>query len=404
MVRIALFGGTFDPFHLAHLRLVNKVSALGKYDEIIVMPTGPSPHKERRISFAGYRFETVRLALSSSEERVSVSDAEIVETGASYTIRTVQYLKNKYFEESGVETRIDLLIGSDSLLAIGHWYKSNQLLKEVDLLVAVRGNGQDERIRAVADCLRQKYQVRIDFLEWEPVTISSTEIRARLIAGESADHLLPAAVSDFLSEQQVFSFADEMSVFNEQDWSYLQRLEQLQWPLLDQERRVHVLNVMQYAVHLALKHNVDPRQAAVAGLLHDIAKNLPLSEQYDLSRDGFEELHDKIVHAPASATFVSSELGISDQDICSAIRWHTTAHPQLSDLGKIIYLADKIEYGREFKSLPPIRERAEHDLDGAMLLCMSEVFCALRRQGLPAHPYTLAAYETIMRRNSGKQA
>ena len=65
MVRIALFGGTFDPFHLAHLRLVNKVSALGKYDEIIVMPTGPSPHKERRISFAGYRFETVRLALSS---------------------------------------------------------------------------------------------------------------------------------------------------------------------------------------------------------------------------------------------------------------------------------------------------------------------------------------------------
>ena len=105
------------------------------------------------------------------------------------------------------------------------------------------------------------------------MTISSTEIRARLIAGESADHLLPAAVSDFLSEQRVFSFADEMSVFNEQDWSYLQRLEQLQWPLLDQERRVHVLNVMQYAVHLALKHNVDPRQAAVAGLLHDSEKS-----------------------------------------------------------------------------------------------------------------------------------
>ena len=48
------------------------------------------------------------------------------------------------------------------------------------------------------------------------------------------------------------------------------------------------------------------------------------------------------LYAPASATFVSSELGISDQDICSAIRWHTTAHPQLSDLGKIIYLADKM--------------------------------------------------------------
>ncbi len=403
MVRIALFGGTFDPFHLAHLRLVNTVSALGKYDEIIVMPTGPSPHKERRISFAGYRYETARLALCVSEGNASVSDTEIVEAGASYTIRTVRRLKKTYAEDIGSEPKIDLLIGSDSLLVIENWYQSDLLLKEVDLLVAVRGNGCVDEIRSVADNLRQKHQVGIEFLAVEPLDISSTEIRAKLIAGERADHLLPAGVNEFLSEQRVFSFSDAMSVFNDQEWSYLQRLEQLQWPLLDQERRVHVLNVMQYAVHLALRHNVDPWQAAVAGLLHDIAKNLPLAEQYDLCRDSFDELHDKIVHAPASAVYVSSTLGISDEDICSAIRWHTTAHPQLGDLGKIIYLADKIEFGREFKSLSPIREIAEYNLDSAMLLCMSEVFCALQRGGLTAHPYTLAAYETIMRRNSDQQ-
>ncbi|HHV41526.1 MAG TPA: nicotinate (nicotinamide) nucleotide adenylyltransferase [Clostridiaceae bacterium] len=398
MFRIALFGGTFDPFHLAHLRMVEHIWSLQIYDQIIVMPTGPSPHKERRISFAGYRYESARLAVREFEEKVSVSSEEITSRGASYTIFTVKKLRDKFISLCGDAVKIDLLIGSDSLQTVEKWYQADLLLRKVGLLVAVRNKELIKEIRLKADSLRQKYGTEIRLLELEPLTISSTEIRGLLQANESAEHLLPASVSSFLTQNRVYSFVEAMSELSDESWDYLQSLEQIQWPLLDEERRVHVLNVMQYAVELARLHDVDLRKTAIAALLHDIAKYLPLKQQYEYAGDFFEQLNDKIVHAPASANFAREQLNIEDEEIWAAICYHTTSHPQNSDLGKIIYLADKIEYGREYKSLPPIRRMAEKDLDRAMLLCMKEVFVALSRQGFPTHPYSKAHYESIIKK------
>jgi len=390
-VRVALFGGAFDPFHLAHLEMINSCWALGKYEQLIVMPTGLSPHKNLQASLAAYRYETCRLALQDHEEEIILSDEEIVYPGISYTVDTVGRLKAAAATDA---LTIDLLIGSDSLLAIHKWYKYEQLLKEVGLVVAVRNPAQIKEINDQAQKISRQYNTRIEILQMEPIPISSTKVREALLGGESADHLLPPSVASFINNNMIYAFASDLSDLSS-DWLYLQKLEQIQWPLLSQERRVHVLNVMQYSIHLAKIHKVDLRRAAVAGLLHDYAKYLPLDDQYEAAPQDFIDLNDKIVHAPACAYYVKSDLGIDDQGILDAICYHTTSHPQIDDLGKIIYLADKIEYGREFKSLPPIRRMAELDLDRAMLMCLDEVFLALERQGREAHPFTKASYDTI---------
>ncbi len=387
-MRVVLFGGAFDPFHLAHLEMIKKTRALDIYDQIIVMPTGLSPHKQQKASFAAYRYESCRLGLISCDERVVLSDEEILYPKISYTLHTVRRLKQNF---TAGKISLDLLIGSDSLLAIESWYKADQLLAETGLLVAVRDPSAQERIKEQAALLEAKYNTNISFLNIEDFSISSTKIRHFIQEGLDPAQMLPLEVSSFLTENKIYAFAKEMEGLKE-DWDYLQRLEQIQWPLLEQERRVHSLNVMQYAVYLAGLHRLDKKNAAAAGLLHDIAKNLPLKEQYLYAGTDFEDLNDKIVHAPASANYVENILAINEREVLDAIRWHTTSHPEIDALGKIIFLADKIEYGRDFLSLQPIREMAKIDLDKAMLLCLEEVLIALKRDKKKIHPYSLASY------------
>lgn len=392
-MRIVLFGGAFDPFHLAHLEMIDSCWSLEKYDRLIVMPTGLSPHKHQQGSFAAYRYETCRLALQNRDKKILLSDDEIVYPGISYTVDTVKRLK---FNTNRDELIIDLLIGSDSLLSIDKWYRYEQLLKEVGLVVAVRDPAKLKEIIVQADKLKKHFGTEIEIMQMVPSPISSTKIREILSAGENADHLLPSSVASFVKSNRIYAFTADLFDLSS-DWQYLQKLEQRQWPLLTQDRRVHVLNVMQYAIHLAKIHQVNIRKAAIAGLLHDYAKYLPLRDQYGAASSSFIELNDKIVHAPACAYYVNFDLGIDDREILDAISYHTTSHPLINDLGKIIYLADKIEYGREFKSLTPIRQMAEQDLDRAMLLCLNEVLIALARQGREAHPFTKASYKTISR-------
>ncbi len=390
-MRIALFGGAFDPFHLAHLEMVDSCWSLNKYDQLIVMPTGLSPHKHQQMSLAAYRYETCRLALQKHDKGIILSDEEIVYPGISYTADTVRRMKAGREED---DLMIDLLIGSDSLLSINKWYQYEQLMREVGLVVAVRNDAQLKEINDLAGSIRRRYGTDIEILQMDPVKISSTEIREILIAGKNADHLLTPSVASFINSNRIYAFTDDLSGLSP-EWQYLQRLEQKQWPLLTQSRRVHVLNVMQYAVHLAKIHQVDLKKAAIAGLLHDYAKSLPLEDQYMAATDDFIDLNDKIVHAPACPYYIKSELGIDDAEILDAICYHTTSHPRISDLGKIIYLADKIEYGREYSSLPPIRQMAEEDLNRAMLMTLNEVFTAFAREGREIHPFTKESYETI---------
>ena len=167
---------------------------------------------------------------------------------------------------------------------------------------------------------------------------------------------------------------------------------------IDEKRLAHSLGTASEAVKLAKIHGADPAKARVAGLLHDVAKGKcqygykVYADQYDVVLDDIEAKNAELIHGKLGAAMVKEQLGIDDEDILSAIRWHTTGRAGMSLLEKVIYLADLIEPGRDFEGIEAIRQIAYQDIDKAMLIALDQVMCFVHSKGFALHPNSLEAY------------
>lgn len=171
---------------------------------------------------------------------------------------------------------------------------------------------------------------------------------------------------------------------------------------LKESRFVHSLNVADSAKYLAQKYGCDEEKAYTAGLLHDVMKNASGSEQLDvIEKAGWkltdcEKANTKLWHAIAGAAYMKTELGIEDNDLIEAVRYHTTARKNMSLLEKVIYVADFISADRNYPEVDDVRRTAEESLEKAMMLglefCIQEI--VKRRQVL--HPDSVDAYNEII--------
>ena len=141
---------------------------------------------------------------------------------------------------------------------------------------------------------------------------------------------------------------------------------------LSKKRFTHSLNVANSAVELAKKYGGDTDKAYTAGLLHDIAKELPAEEQLAIvkkSELAVSEIETKslpLFHSIAGAELVRQIFDIRDEEIIWAIRWHTVAAGGMSKLAVIIYLADLISADRDYKDVNRMRKLADKSLERAM--------------------------------------
>lgn len=141
---------------------------------------------------------------------------------------------------------------------------------------------------------------------------------------------------------------------------------------LSKKRYNHSLNVSESAVYLAKKYGADPDKALIAGLLHDIAKELPVEEQLKIVEKSpldvceIEKKSIPLFHAVAGAELVQSLFGIDDMEIIKAIRYHTVACGNMPKLSAIIYLADLISADRDYKDVNKMRKYADKSLEKAM--------------------------------------
>ena len=165
---------------------------------------------------------------------------------------------------------------------------------------------------------------------------------------------------------------------------------------LDSHRYAHTLGVEKTAVSMARAFGEDEEKAALAGLLHDCAKCMTLTQMLKAAKD--EPVDDvmkeskALMHAVAGMCTARSVYGVEDPDVLGAIRWHTTGRAGMTRLEKIVYLADMIEPGRKmFDGLPALREACQRDLDEAMLLALRMTLDHVRSQEKTLHPDTLAA-------------
>ena len=170
--------------------------------------------------------------------------------------------------------------------------------------------------------------------------------------------------------------------------------------VLDPKRFEHTLGVAYTASALAMCYDVDINKAQTAGLLHDCAKcmsnekKLSICEKHHIPVNEVERKNLFLLHAKVGSYVAMKQFNIHDQDIINAILNHTTGRPGMSQLEKIIYIADYIEPGRkQAPNLTKLRRLAFQDLDQALLQVLGDTLHYLESINSPIDPMTQKTYE-----------
>ena len=161
---ICIFPGTFNPIHLAHLRMAQIVVQKFGFEKVIFIPSYIPPHKQVDSNLARHRFNMVKMAIEKNL-RFGISDIEYKSEGKSYTLITVKKIKELY----KIEGRLNFLIGTDAFLNVKSWYKASELKDLVHFIVFPRG---EDEIKP-DDFKGYSYEL----VDSQRIDISSTELR-----------------------------------------------------------------------------------------------------------------------------------------------------------------------------------------------------------------------------------
>ena len=153
---------------------------------------------------------------------------------------------------------------------------------------------------------------------------------------------------------------------------------------MDEDRFEHTIGVAYTSVCLAMRYGEDLHKAELAGLLHDCAKCIPnkkklkMCSQHHISVSEFEQEHPFLLHAKLGAYVAKAKYDVTDENILSAITWHTTGKPEMTLLEKIVYIADYIEPKRDkAPNLAIVRKLAFQDLDECMYKILGDTLAYL---------------------------
>ena len=197
-MKIAIFGGTFDPVHHAHLITVEYVRLDQRLDRILFVPSLISPHKQNEpVSDAADRLAMLREAVKGNQA-FEVSDMEIKRGGVSYTVDTVRAIA-----EDNPKDQLFLLIGSDNLAEFHTWRDPAEILR-MARLIALRRPGYAED-HSGNPLLKDVIMCDVPGLD-----ISSTNIRHRVAEGMSISLMVPEGVEKYISEHGLYKKKSEV--------------------------------------------------------------------------------------------------------------------------------------------------------------------------------------------------
>jgi nicotinate-nucleotide adenylyltransferase len=225
------------------------------------------------------------------------------------------------------------------------------------------------------------------------IDISSTEVRERLKTDGGAAFLAPAVYGYILREGLYGAKTDLHNL-------PLDQLRPIALSYLKNKRIPHVLGTEQEAIRLAERYGADVEKARRAALLHDCTKKLSMDEQLELCKkygielDELEKKALKLLHSKTGAAIARDLFGVDDE-IYSAIWYHTTGHANMTKLEKIIYLADYIEPTRDFPGVEDLRRACYEDLDRGLLLGLEMTITEMTNMGNPVHHATLEARNAL---------
>lgn len=168
--------------------------------------------------------------------------------------------------------------------------------------------------------------------------------------------------------------------------------------MLTEKRYVHSINVANCAKEMAKLYGADEEKAYLAGVVHDCAKYFKTEkvdeyvEKYNIELDELEIGNISLSHSVIGSYVVKYDFGISDEDVISSVRYHTTGKVDMNLMEKIIYLADIIEVGRHYPGVDELRELvASKKLDEAMIKSFDNTISLMIKKGNTIHPRSVAA-------------
>jgi len=196
-VRVGIFGGTFNPPHLAHL-ICGQEAYLGLgLDRVMLVPARVPPHKAvEEEPGAEHRLELCRLAVRG-DERFEVSDLEMDRSGPSYTVDTLQELHSR-----APDNELFLIVGGDIAAGLPEWHEPEHVLSLATLAVAKRRGTPQAKIEQALSGLRGGDRSR--FFAMPTIGLSSTMIRRRVSSGTPIDYFVPEAVSHYIHHHQLY--------------------------------------------------------------------------------------------------------------------------------------------------------------------------------------------------------
>lgn len=373
MERIGIFGGTFNPPHVGHIRAAACAAEHLNLNRLIMIPTGIAPHKTVMPGATGQqRLEMLRIS-ASGMKNTEVSDLELKREGKSYTVDTVAQLRQTYPDDELV-----LLMGTDMFLSFDRWHRPEDIMKEVTLGVCYRG---DKHEKDAVEAQKQRLEAMGANVElcYNPVTeISSTDLRRMIVFG-CADSFLCPGVGDYIRKHGLYGVSK-----NRRNLS-VDELEEEVMSLLKDDRKAHVRGVRKMAAELAKRYGADVEDAERAGLLHDVTKaidgplQLTFCREYGIFLNKFSSENPKTLHA-LTGSYAAQRLFGENDAVVTAIRWHTTGRPEMSLLEKIIYLADYAEENRRFPGVEELRKTVLRDLNEGMVMGLEMTMAQLTAQ------------------------
>ncbi|MBC8065927.1 MAG: nicotinate (nicotinamide) nucleotide adenylyltransferase [Chlorobia bacterium] len=194
-MRIGILGGTFDPPHLGHMALAETARQNLNLDEVIWMPAFQNPLKTKiKSTPAKHRLEMVKLAIAD-KPGMAFSDSEISRRGSSYTVDTISELQHVSPAEYW------FIVGADSLRSMTEWKQPERLLKLCRIAAAVRP--PINSVEALL-LLPPHYREDIDLIEMKPLDISATEIRTKVIKGQSIGPWVSKSVIKYIEDNKLY--------------------------------------------------------------------------------------------------------------------------------------------------------------------------------------------------------
>ncbi len=192
----ALFGGTFNPFHIGHYEILKALNADEEIGKILLLPDKIPPHKSSSNLISDEnRIEMCKIA-ANDFEKVELCLIEFEREGKSYTFDTVCELIKKY-----PDTKFSFVMGGDMLVYFPNWYKSEELMKMMDFIVFKRLDTDELEFSKSVEAFRKK-GMNIKVMEEKIPLVSSTEIRNDFF---NSNELLPKKIFEFLKEREEYA-------------------------------------------------------------------------------------------------------------------------------------------------------------------------------------------------------